>query len=351
MNDYYSSLKICNEKILPKHIDKYNKIKESNHLRAAFFIKKVWPKGTVLKVSFIGNGNNIQRTTYLPTDKVDPLQKTTEGMNIIDSIKKIVKERIEPFSGLTFNFLNDGDTSGDIRIAFSKDSGAWSLIGKDNLKEEKANPTMNFGWYDVATVIHEFGHLIGMVHEHQNVYGNSIQWDKQKVYSWAEKTQGWDKETTDTNILNKYLTSEINGSNFDPGSIMLYFFPAELTLNGIGTKQNTTMSKADVVWIANIYNEKPNASWVSHYKSIYGIDISDSEIDAIKISQVGPAVPQKALGEQLKSWNLYTIIFFLFLLLVAIIIIIYLIKRRPAIKNASKFSPRLSPRLYKRKIS
>ena len=171
------NIKICTEKILDKHSQLYKNLRDNRGLRAAFFTKKVWDSGTSLKVSFMGDGKYIKRTEYTKNESVDPIQFEISNMSTIDVIKKVVNERIIPLSKIKFTFL-EGEDVGDIRISFEKDSGAWSLIGKDALDESKSNATMNFGWLDVATVIHEFGHLLGMVHEHQNIYGNSITEEK-----------------------------------------------------------------------------------------------------------------------------------------------------------------------------
>jgi len=74
------------------------------------------------------------------------------------------------------------------------------------------------------------------------------------VYAWAAQTQGWDEETTDTNILNTYASNQITGSVYDPKSVMLYFFPASLTLNGVGTKQNLRYSETDLKYLASTYS-------------------------------------------------------------------------------------------------
>lgn len=110
------------------------------------------------------------------------------------------------------------------------------------------------------------------IHEHQNPRGKGIDWNKPNVYAWAESTQGWDKATTDKNILNRYDITQINGSEFDPLSIMLYFFPAKLTNNDKGTAENLRISPTDAKWLAKEY---PNGSMSpsDFYQNVYGVDI------------------------------------------------------------------------------
>ena len=56
--------------------------------------------------------------------------------------------------------------------------------------------------------------------------------------------------STRKNIIKKYRANQIKGTEFDPDSIMLYFFPASWTLNGISTKQNDVLSRMDKEFIA-----------------------------------------------------------------------------------------------------
>lgn len=110
-------------------------------------------------------------------------------------------------------------------------------------------------------------------HEHQNPRGQPIQWNEPVVYKWAADTQGWDKATTKHNILEHYDLSQINGSDFDPLSVMLYFFPAELTLNGAGTKQNLRLSGEDVLWINKNYAAGSPQTAEQFYQNVYGISL------------------------------------------------------------------------------
>lgn len=270
--------KICIQQILPIHKDEFNSYQNypeyTQKLQAAFFRKKIWPAGSKIKVAFLSSGDSIKRTEISKGKDLDPLQIQVNSLSIQEGIKKIVKERIQPIVNLDISFV-DNPTEADVRISFDPDGGCWSLVGTDHSLEKK-NATMNFGWFDVATIIHEFGHVIGLVHEHQNPKGKKIMWDEKKVIEWAKESQGWNEETTRQNIINKYNKNSINGSDFDPLSIMLYFFPASLTTNNIGTEQNFRLSGQDVIWIDKMYHKDGQISPENFYKNIYGVSLDSS---------------------------------------------------------------------------
>lgn len=297
--------RICVEKILPHQQHEYNSLKEKSNshehhqrLRAAFITKKLWPKGATVYIAFIETGNQIPRTPLSTIQgirnndgkaiKIDPMQETIDSMSVQDGVRKIVRERIQPIVGLKLIFT-DNIAKANIRVGFDPDGGAWSLIGTDCL-QSKDKSTLNLGWFDVATTMHEFGHAMGMIHEHQNPDGNKIKWNDAKVYQWAEATQGWDRQTTETNIINRYAIDQINGSKFDPMSIMLYFFSDNLTINNQGTHQNLRLSGYDVEYLNKMYPDSPDNP-NSFYEKVYGqslqssIDESNKEKSEGKISK------------------------------------------------------------------
>ena len=260
MSHNIAQTRICVQKMLPHHQDEFNTIHKSDlhpyhvqRLQAAFFTKKLWPKGSKIRIGFTESGDKVQRTNMPDGPDVDPLQKAVEGMSIQEAVKKVVLERIIPLVNLDIKFVDDPNQA-NVRVSFDPNGGAWSLVGTDHLDEkDPKKPTINLGWFDVPTTIHEFGHMIGMIHEHQNPKGENIKWNEAKVVEWAKSTQGWSEKITKENIMNKYNKNSINGSNFDPLSIMLYFFSPDLTTNNVGTKQNLRMSGLDVLWISKQY--------------------------------------------------------------------------------------------------
>ena len=191
-----------------------------------------------------------------PSIILDPLQyKFSNSILPIDiksAIQEIVAERIQPYISMNLIFVPYGDYS-DVRISFDSTKGSYSYIGTDCQQIPQSSETMNFAWFDVGTVIHEFGHVLGLIHEHQTTLANPIIWNTQALYAWALEYSGWNQQQVQDQIIYRYSQSSINGSNFDPDSIMLYFFPASVTLNNTGTKQNYILSPLDVIYINQQY--------------------------------------------------------------------------------------------------
>jgi hypothetical protein len=194
-------------------------------VRAISPIGKLWINGSTLHVKFIGGSA---------------------------SEKVIAKEQANwwtEHANLKFEF--DDAPNAEIRISFDSNDGAWSYVGTDARGIPLNQPTMNLGFLDGGTAGHEFGHAIGLAHEHQNPAGG-IQWNEPVVIAaLGGPPNFWDEATTRHNVLAKYAVDQINGTGFDIDSIMLYFFPAEWTLNGIATKQNDILSALDKSFAAS----------------------------------------------------------------------------------------------------
>lgn len=332
-------LRICNEKYHKEEEEVLKNIDEKEHeeaskLRAAFFRRKIWDSNQTITIGFFGyNNKNLEYTPlkYLEKYNMDPIEKEIRGMYPEDAVKKVIIERIQPIIGLKLEFV-DNVKEAMIRISF-EDDGAWSYVGTDALAQPSNQATMNFGWIDASTIMHEFGHCLGMIHEHQNPRGETIPWDVQAVYDWARLTQGWDKSVTDTNILDHYSKDITNGSGFDKDSIMLYFFPGSLTTDGKGTNQNLKLSQIDVVWLNRHY---PNSkiSPEEFYKKVYNQELT-YEVDIENVEK-----EQNEDDSEESSGN-YLLNFLILALFIVICVYIFMLMTKDdnSLKNIEKNIP------------
>lgn len=249
----------------------------TNKLKGISVDDKIWHelKGRKIVVRFIeplptgSFPRNTPPACVFGTDQIDPLAEeyfdTYKDLNTIECIIDIIQKRIEPVVCLEFEFLIpyeipgsyntkvvplDAKIDSHIRVSFDVKNGSHSAIGRDALKIDKNKATMNFAWFSVSTVIHEFLHSIGVEHEHKN--GENIKWNTKALYAWALETQHWDKKTVDENILNP-LKGKTTSSAFDDKSIMIYYYPPEVTIDGKGSTANRRMSREDVAYISSLY--------------------------------------------------------------------------------------------------
>lgn len=234
-----------------------NQVLADSELSAIFLTRALWPIGTTLTVAFTYGSDPITWydlsavAPHLTTADLD-IERRVRTMSHSDAVKTVITELLAPLvPGIRFVFI-DNYSSATIRVKFGKGGGSSSLVGTASANEAAPEATTNFGWMDVGTICHEFGHVLGMLHEHQNPRGG-IQWNTAAVYEWAAQTQGWDKQETNINILQRYSIDTISGSVFDPKSVMLYFYPAYLTLNGKGTSENLRYSSTDKTWLSAMY--------------------------------------------------------------------------------------------------
>ncbi|MCM1982628.1 M12 family metallopeptidase [Lyngbya confervoides] len=214
--------RICFDRILPSELRRPHRNQFGT--RAIGPIGKAWPNGSTLSIRFM------------------------EGTDAQRNVVKQYAVQWTDHANLTFEF-NDSPNA-DIRIAFA-DDGAWSYVGTDAKRVPRNSPTMNFGWLDEAVVLHEFGHAIGLAHEHQNP-DKGIRWNEAVVIrDLSGPPNNWDEATIRHNVLNKYRADQVNGTEFDAQSIMLYSFPADWTLDGFHTEPNDTLSSQDKAFIAS----------------------------------------------------------------------------------------------------
>lgn len=211
--------------------------------RAVFLGQTRWETGETIKIAFV-DGNAAQRAHV---QKVG--QKWTRYANLVFEWNVPIEES-------------------DVRIAFKQGAGSWSYLGAQNRGIPKDKPTMNLGWEpenpaltdNTSTIWHEFGHMLGLAHEHMNP-NIKFTWNREEVIkSLSGPPNNWSVATIEANVFNKIPanTPELVATEFDAQSIMLYGFPASWTNEGISAPSSNRISVQDKLIISQMY---PGTGW------------------------------------------------------------------------------------------
>lgn len=175
-----------------------------------------------------------------------------------EKAKDYIKKNInlwQPHTNLKFNFITTND--GDIRISGKKDdSGSWSAVGTKAKLMPMDEPTMHIDLVQTADLLnqairHEFGHALGLVHEHQHP-DHRVKWDKKKLHAETKKL-GVNEEDAANNILKVLDRDATTHSSYDPKSVMHYKVEPWLTLDGCGVAFNEEISEGDKKFMATLY--------------------------------------------------------------------------------------------------
>jgi serralysin len=208
--------------------------------KAALLKATQWNTGITITVGFL--------------DGVDSVQ---------EKVKKYAKQWTVSEGGpanLDFVFVKD-PAAADIRISFRYD-GSWSVLGKTCLQiTDKTRPTMNYGWLTPTTseeeircvVLHEFGHAIGLIHEHQNPE-NGIHWNRERVIQDLSRLPNeWSLPVIEFNMFKKFDEAAVRATPVDKTSIMMYPIPKAWTTDGFSAGLNSQLSKQDIDLVKAAY--------------------------------------------------------------------------------------------------
>ncbi len=196
---------------------------------------RLWPSGTVLSVSFEGRHIRLQR-----------------------QILQVASEWSE-HAALRFIAAAAGKP-GDVRVAFKRGQGSWSMHGTESEQVPLEQPTMNL---EVklesegelrSIVLHEFGHVLGLVNEAQSPSAR-IAWNAEALYEWGVSAELSRKEVDD-NLLGTYAAPEVHHYRaYDADSVMLNPVSKEFTLDGFSSTRATHLSESDAGFARELYPE------------------------------------------------------------------------------------------------
>lgn len=198
-----------------------------------------WKEGTTIRIFFFDGTGEIQ-------NKVLTIAKSWT-----------------PYTKVDFEQVYDKYGESDIRISFNC-KGYNSLLGKQSLEEKfKFKRTMCLQGLDTMknnevferTVLHEFGHVMGFLHELQNP-SVRIPWDTSKLFKYYDSAYGWKPDSVKKWVLDLYDLQSVDASEFDSLSIMVYAVPKEVTKNGYYIKWPKKLSKKDKEKATEFYQIK-----------------------------------------------------------------------------------------------
>ena len=213
-----------------------------------------WKRGETIKVCFHGGTRKAQ-----------------------ERVARIAREWMQ-YANVVLDFEEGGapracaaNKPADIKVAFEDNKGWWSVPGTVSRTQD---PSMNLQFYGVdtpmlvggqpapeapmrATILHEFGHALGLLHEHQSPNANC---DAEIDWAAAYKTgadMGWDQAQVDRNFRQLATSTSLNATKVDRKSIMHYSLPPVLFKRGKQSAcfvaENLELSETDRKFIASVY--------------------------------------------------------------------------------------------------
>jgi serralysin len=216
-------------------------LSKASEVRAAYLNSVKWKPGQTITVGFM-------RDKYFNAD-------------CVQTVQDVVNSTIAPHVNL--KFVWDAPISESmIRISFGPPGTNSSWIGTGALRIDKSLPTMNLGSMSYGCgknkhIIHEFGHALGMIHEHLRG-DTSIKYDCPKMTSYLTgKPNFWSCKTIQDNVLDLKSVGEYDKSysEYDPYSIMHYDL-GDFRCDGGKSYDNSQLSPCDIFMLQKTYPQE-----------------------------------------------------------------------------------------------
>lgn len=172
-----------------------------------------------------------------------------------------------PYISLTFDFIEIEEDDiyqseqflGDIRVDFHPNydgGGGSSKLGTDSLTGSPHTASMVLGTDFLSaqyeyTVVHEFGHALGLQHEHQHPDAG-IPWDRERAYRYFAGAN-FTRADVDANIFPFERVSGRVYEPYDRDSVMHYHIPNEVTIGDWHHPGNVQISAGDIAFMRKTY--------------------------------------------------------------------------------------------------
>lgn len=221
-------------------------------------------RATLARFKLTPFGTALLAKRWRKTDGLTPnTGKITLGIHFLDGssadrsrVMSIAPKWLEGELGNAIAFKFDVPRKkSQVRISFASDGGNTSEVGRDALPVSSSKKTMNLQQTTDRAILHEFGHALGLSHEHAHPK-SGIVWTEPVVIAELYAKYGWSEAKVRANVMNRYSKEYacIGDKSFNRKSIMMYEIPERWTLNGFSSKLTTKISARDRSCVVGIYS-------------------------------------------------------------------------------------------------
>ncbi len=248
---------------------------------------KLWKKEQKLIVTFLDGDSQLKKMVERYS------KEWTRYANVdfifYDSVSLVPKSSVVNIL-ITFKSYRNTSDVGTDSLLINKGTNEASMHLAD-LKGPKA--------INRFIILHEFGHALGLEHEHQHIKRN-FTFDKEKTKEYYKKTYGFSEKETEMFILS---TTE-QGKNtyfstYDPNSIMHYIFHSSITDQKLDFRQNVTLSLLDKIEIMKLYPGRISEKEIIESHNL--IQEDNKKVEVVGNCKIEESVTEKMrLNDQLK---------------------------------------------------